>query len=80
MSAKAGFAPTIAPIDGAHFKSIAALCLIIGSASTALFFAYQAISTKERLNANRDLLLALTSAVCLGFGIVFSMLSSGVWV
>lgn len=75
----AEFAPTTPPIDVAHFYAIAALCALLGCTFTALFFAYQAISTKNRLNARRDLTIALLASLSLGLGVVFVLLSSGVW-
>lgn len=73
------YAPTTALVPVELFPRIASAALLTGFGATALFVAHQAIGTKKTRNVGRDVALAATASVMLGLGLVFSLLSNGIW-
>ena len=67
------------PIED-YYRMIAVCCLLVGSISSALFFAVQAISTKYNANVRREVTLALIASISLALGLVSILLSVGVWI
>lgn len=73
------FTPTEPLVPVSSFPQLATASLLLGFGATALFVAHQAIGTKKTRNVQRDVSLALFAAVMLGSGLLFGLLSSGVW-
>lgn len=73
------YTPTTALVPVELFPRIASVALLTGFGATALFVAHQAIGTKKTRNVGRDVALAATASVMLGLGLVFSLLSNGIW-
>lgn len=74
------FSETRPPIDPAAFQQIGYVSLLLGFSATALFVVHQAIGNKHTRNVSRDISIALFAAVALGAGLVFGLLSMGVWI
>ncbi|KAG9455612.1 hypothetical protein H6P81_000120 [Aristolochia fimbriata] len=54
--------------------------IAVGLAVTAYFFIYEATSTRKSRKLSTELSAALVASVFLGFGTLFLLLSSGVYV
>jgi len=72
--------PYFAPINPALFSSLWIMLLVAGLFFTGSFFVYEtSVAKNAKRNAKREIFLAVVSSLFLGFGFVFLMLWSGVW-
>ncbi|EDV97013.1 transmembrane protein 258 [Drosophila grimshawi] len=71
----------VSPINPAVFPHLATVLLIIGTFFTAWFFVFVVSrkSTKES-TLIKELLISLCASIFLGFGIVFLLLTVGIYV
>ncbi|KAA8494561.1 Transmembrane protein [Porphyridium purpureum] len=74
------YVPYSAPVPPTLFPALAFVLMIVGVACSAWFFSMQTISTKLSRNAGRDLAISAAASLCLGLGLVFTLLSNGIWI
>lgn len=72
----------ISPVNPAIFPHLAGILLMIGTLFTAWFFVTEVSRklSKESGAIFKELLISLFAAVFLGFGILFLLLSVGIYV
>jgi len=73
----------VSPINPAVFPHLATILTAIGIFFTAWFFVYEMSRSKagrEGSSIFKELLLSLFAALFLGFGVLFLMLSVGIYV
>ncbi|RZC49798.1 hypothetical protein C5167_018224 [Papaver somniferum] len=68
------------PIPVTLFPTLAALMLTIGLIVTASFFIYEATSSRKTRSVSKELITGTVASVFLGFGSLFLLLASGVYV
>jgi len=69
-----------APISDTSLYLLAATCLTVGGFCSSLFVASLAIRSKSHSNLIREGVLGVAASITLGLGLVFGLLSSGVWI
>ncbi|XP_047947272.1 transmembrane protein 258 [Salvia hispanica] len=72
--------PISSPVPDAWYPTLAVLLLAVGLAITAFFFIYEATSSRKNRNLAKELTTGAFASVFLGFGSLFLLLSSGVYV
>ncbi|XP_018567638.1 transmembrane protein 258 [Anoplophora glabripennis] len=70
----------VSPVNPAVFPHLTFVLLGIGIFFTAWFFVYEVTSTKRTRDIKKELLLALVASGFAGFGILFLLLSVGIYV
>ncbi|XP_022915748.1 dolichyl-diphosphooligosaccharide--protein glycosyltransferase subunit TMEM258 [Onthophagus taurus] len=68
------------PVNPAIFPHLTLVLLGIGIFFTAWFFVYEVTSTKASRDIKKELLLSLVASIFSGFGILFLLLSVGIYV
>ncbi|XP_050517806.1 transmembrane protein 258 [Diabrotica virgifera virgifera] len=68
------------PVNPAIFPHLTLVLLGIGIFFTAWFFVYEVTSTKKSRSLKKELLVALVASIFSGFGILFLLLSVGIYV
>eukprot|EP00873_Tetraselmis_striata_P023083 jgi/Tetstr1/443347/TSEL_031362.t1 len=77
--ADAELSPYSSPVPPALYPLLSFLLLAAGLASTAAFFVYQATKTKYSRSMFQELALGGVSSLLLGWGLLFLLLSCGVY-
>merc|ERR1712106_276567 len=77
---KMSYTPYSSPIDPAFYSTLALLLMISGLATSAFFIVKQITTSKSSRTLSNDVAMASTSAVLLGLGMVFTMLTVGIYV
>ncbi|PIN25127.1 putative membrane protein [Handroanthus impetiginosus] len=72
--------PISSPVPDAWYPTLAVLMLAIGLVITASFFIYEATSSRKSRSLAKELTTGAVASVFLGFGSLFLLLSSGVYV
>ncbi|XP_071691070.1 uncharacterized protein [Rutidosis leptorrhynchoides] len=72
--------PISSPVPNVWYPSLAVLMLAIGLVITASFFIYEATSSKKSRSLAKELVTGAVASVFLGFGSLFLLLASGVYV
>ncbi|KAF5777202.1 putative oligosaccharyltransferase complex subunit [Helianthus annuus] len=72
--------PITSPVQDAWYPSLAVLMLAVGLVITASFFIYEATSSRKNRSLAKELATGAVASVFLGFGSLFLLLSSGVYV
>ncbi|XP_056633814.1 transmembrane protein 258 [Diorhabda sublineata] len=68
------------PVNPAVFPHLTLVLLGIGIFFTAWFFVYEVTSTKKTRSLRKELMVALVASIFSGFGILFLLLSVGIYV
>ncbi|KAK7844182.1 uncharacterized protein LOC112017762 [Quercus suber] len=68
------------PIPVAWYPTLSVLMLAIGLVVTASFFIYEATSSRKTRSLAKELVTGAVASVFLGFGSLFLLLASGVYV
>lgn len=68
------------PVNPAVFPHLTLVLLGIGIFFTAWFFVYEVTSTKQTRSLKKELLVSLVASIFSGFGILFLLLSVGIYV
>jgi hypothetical protein len=74
------FSPYNSPIDPALYPTLALMLMIAGLASSAFFFVQQVTTSKVQRSLSNDMVMATVSAVFMGLGMMFTMLTVGIYV
>ncbi|XP_038711447.1 transmembrane protein 258-like [Tripterygium wilfordii] len=72
--------PITSPVPDSSYPALAFLMLAIGLVITASFFIYEATSSRRNRSLAKELITGAVASVFLGFGSLFLLLSSGVYV
>ncbi|KAI3754187.1 hypothetical protein L1987_53965 [Smallanthus sonchifolius] len=72
--------PISSPVPVAWYPSLAVLMLAVGLVITASFFIYEATSSRKNRSLAKELVTGAMASVFLGFGSLFLLLASGVYV
>ncbi|KAJ0799674.1 putative oligosaccharyltransferase complex subunit [Helianthus annuus] len=72
--------PISSPVPIAYYPSLAVLLLAVGLVITASFFIYEATSSRKNRSLAKELVTGVLASVFLGFGSLFLLLASGVYV
>ncbi|XP_018450168.1 uncharacterized protein LOC108821673 [Raphanus sativus] len=72
--------PIASPIPVAMYPTLSVFTLAIGLVITAFFFIYEATSSRKNRSLGMELTTAAVASVFLGFGSLFLLLASGVYV
>ncbi|KAI3805685.1 hypothetical protein L1987_28271 [Smallanthus sonchifolius] len=72
--------PISSPVPVAWYPSLAVLMLAVGLFITASFFIYEATSSRKNRSLAKELVTGAMASVFLGFGSLFLLLASGVYV
>ncbi|KAF5194977.1 Transmembrane protein [Thalictrum thalictroides] len=72
--------PITSPISDVYYPSLAVVMIGIGLIVTASFFIYEATSSKKTRSLAKELIAGTVASVFLGFGSLFLLLASGVYV
>ncbi|KAF8108640.1 hypothetical protein N665_0106s0040 [Sinapis alba] len=72
--------PIASPIPVAMYPTLSVFTLAIGLVTTAFFFIYEATSSRKNRSLGVELTTAAVASVFLGFGSLFLLLASGVYV
>ncbi|GMN53112.1 hypothetical protein TIFTF001_022254 [Ficus carica] len=72
--------PIASPVPEAWYPTLSFVMLAIGLIITASFFIYEATSSRRNRSLAKELLTGAVASVFLGFGSLFLLLSSGVYV
>lgn len=70
----------VSPVNPAVFPHLTFVLLGIGIFFTAWFFVYEVTSTKQTRDLKKELLVSLVASIFSGFGILFLLLSVGIYV
>jgi cytochrome bd-type quinol oxidase subunit 1 len=70
----------VSPVNPAVFPHLTLVLLGIGIFFTAWFFVYEVTSTKQSRDIKKELLVSLVASIFSGFGILFLLLSVGIYV
>ncbi|XP_055844964.1 transmembrane protein 258 [Episyrphus balteatus] len=73
----------VSPINPAVFPHLATVLLAIGTFFTAWFFVFEVSrprSSQKESTIFKELLISLFASIFLGFGVVFLLLSVGIYV
>ncbi|CAA0834968.1 Unknown protein [Striga hermonthica] len=72
--------PISSPVPDAWYPTLAVLMLAVGLVITASFFIYEATSSRKNRSLAKELTTGAIASVFLGFGSLFLLLSSGIYV
>jgi tellurite resistance protein TehA-like permease len=72
--------PIASPIPVALYPTLSVFTLAIGLVITAIFFIYEATSSRKNRSVGKELATSAVASVFLGFGSLFLLLASGVYV
>ncbi|CAI9100586.1 OLC1v1037715C1 [Oldenlandia corymbosa var. corymbosa] len=72
--------PISSPVPEAWYPTLAVLMLAVGLIVTASFFIYEATISKKNRSLAKELSTGAVASVFLGFGSLFLLLASGVYV
>ncbi|XP_072959955.1 uncharacterized protein [Typha angustifolia] len=72
--------PISSPVPVAWYPSLAVLMLSIGLLLTASFFIYEATSSRRNRSLSKEIATGAVASAFLGFGSLFLLLASGVYV
>ncbi|PON48719.1 Transmembrane protein [Trema orientale] len=72
--------PITSPVPEAWYPTLSVIMLAIGLVVTASFFIYEATSSRRNRSLAKELTTGAVASVFLGFGSLFVLLSSGVYV
>ncbi|KAL8265541.1 hypothetical protein R6Q59_023671 [Mikania micrantha] len=72
--------PISSPVPVDWYPSLAVLMLAVGLVITASFFIYEATSSRKNRSLAKELVTGAMASVFLGFGSLFLLLASGVYV
>ncbi|CAA0842099.1 Unknown protein [Striga hermonthica] len=72
--------PISSPVSDAWYPTLAVLMLAVGLVITASFFIYEATSSRKNRSLAKELTTGAVASVFLGFGSLFLLLSSGIYV
>ncbi|CAF2132045.1 hypothetical protein HID58_012905 [Brassica napus] len=72
--------PIASPIPVAMYPTLSVVTLAIGLVITAFFYIYEATSSRKNRSLGKELATAAVASVFLGFGSLFLLLASGVYV
>ncbi|XP_011077980.1 transmembrane protein 258 [Sesamum indicum] len=72
--------PISSPVPDSWYPTLAVFMLAIGLIVTASFFIYEATSSRKNRSLAKELTTGAVASVFLGFGSLFLLLSSGVYV
>ncbi|KAI3709658.1 hypothetical protein L2E82_39424 [Cichorium intybus] len=72
--------PISSPVPDAWYPSLAVLMLAVGLVITASFFIYEATSSSKSRSLAKEVVTGAVASVFLGFGSLFLLLASGVYV
>ncbi|MQM19717.1 hypothetical protein Taro_052728 [Colocasia esculenta] len=72
--------PISSPVSEAWYPTLAFLMLAVGLVVTASFFIYEATSSKRNRSLSKELMTGAVASVFLGFGSLFLLLATGVYV
>ncbi|XP_019868872.1 transmembrane protein 258 [Aethina tumida] len=70
----------VSPINPAVFPHLTIVLLGIGIFFTAWFFVYEVTSTKKTRSLRKEILVSFVASLFSGFGILFLLLSVGIYV
>ncbi|CAG9856073.1 unnamed protein product [Phyllotreta striolata] len=70
----------VSPVNPSVFPHLTIVLLGIGVFFTAWFFVYEVTSTKKTRSLKKELLVALVASIFSGFGVLFLLLSVGIYV
>ncbi|XXG46014.1 hypothetical protein AAC387_Pa02g0958 [Persea americana] len=72
--------PISSPVSDAWYPALAFLLIASGLAVTSMFFIYEATSSRRNRSLSKELTTGAVASVFLGFGSLFLLLSTGVYV
>ncbi|VFQ68113.1 unnamed protein product [Cuscuta campestris] len=72
--------PISSPVPVSMYPTLAFFMLAVGLAVTASFFIYEATSSSKKRSLAKELTTGAVASVFLGFGSLFLLLASGVYV
>ncbi|TMW84583.1 transmembrane protein 258 [Solanum pennellii] len=72
--------PISSPVPDAWYPTLAVFMLAIGLVVTASFFIYEATAPRKYRSLAKELVTGTVASVFLGFGSLFLLLASGVYV
>ncbi|XP_020097630.1 transmembrane protein 258 [Ananas comosus] len=72
--------PITSPVPVEWYPSLAVVMLSVGLMVTASFFIYEATSSRKSRSLPREIATAAVASVFLGFGSLFVLLATGVYV
>ncbi|KAL7091771.1 hypothetical protein ACP275_12G124500 [Erythranthe tilingii] len=72
--------PISSPVPDVWYPTLAFFMLVIGLVITASFFIYEATSSRKNRSLAKELITGAVASVFLGFGSLFLLLSSGIYV
>ncbi|XP_019151399.1 PREDICTED: transmembrane protein 258-like [Ipomoea nil] len=72
--------PISGPVPESMYPTLAFFMLAVGLAVTASFFIYETTSSRKNRSLAKELTTAAVASVFLGFGSLFLLLASGVFV
>ncbi|KAL3623648.1 hypothetical protein CASFOL_032464 [Castilleja foliolosa] len=72
--------PISSPVPDAWYPTLSVIMLAIGLVITASFFIYEATSSRKNRSLAKELTTGAVASVFLGFGSLFLLLSSGIYV
>ncbi|KAL7133171.1 hypothetical protein ABFS83_12G122200 [Erythranthe nasuta] len=72
--------PISSPVPDVWYPTLAVFMLVIGLVITASFFIYEATSSRKNRSLAKELITGAVASVFLGFGSLFLLLSSGIYV
>ncbi|KAK9697231.1 hypothetical protein RND81_08G023500 [Saponaria officinalis] len=72
--------PISSPISQSLYPTLAFFLLTFGLLLTASFFIYEATSSRKNRSLSREVVTGAAASVFMGFGSLFLLLSTGVYV
>ncbi|XP_031094119.1 transmembrane protein 258-like [Ipomoea triloba] len=72
--------PISSPVPVSMYPTLAFFMLAVGLVVTASFFIYEATSSRKNRSLAKELTTATVASVFMGFGSLFLLLASGVFV
>ncbi|XP_047313643.1 transmembrane protein 258-like [Impatiens glandulifera] len=72
--------PISSPVPNVWYPTLSFFMLAIGLAITASFFIYEATVSRKNRSLGKEVTLGAVASVFLGFGSLFLLLASGVYV
>ncbi|EPS61608.1 hypothetical protein M569_13188, partial [Genlisea aurea] len=72
--------PISSPVPDGWYPTISALMLFIGLIFTASFFIYEATTSRKNRSLTKELTTGAIASFFLGFGSLFLLLASGIYV
>ncbi|XP_058073976.1 uncharacterized protein LOC131222794 [Magnolia sinica] len=72
--------PITSPVPDVWYPTLAFLLIASGLAVTAMFFIYEATSSRRNRSMSKELTTGAVASIFLGFGSLFLLLATGVYV